>query len=416
MIFWTIIIYSTIFFGLYSSIFLLLTFFENKHNLENPKIKKFYDVAIVVPAYNEESCIGKTIESLLKLDYPKDKLKIIVVDDGSKDNTYEIAKRYESENVLVFTKPNGGKASSLNFVLKKINTDLVGCLDADSYVERSSLKKMIGFFEDENVMVVTPSIKVGKARNLLQHIQRIEYLMGVYLRKVFAFLGSIHVTPGPFSIYRKFFLDKYGGWDETTMTEDIELALRIQSKNYVLENSIDASVYTISPKTFRDLFKQRMRWYVGFIDNVINYKFLFSRKYGNLGIFILPSSFIFVGFSIMSLFYFVYRMIREVFEWNINLGVTNFEFLPAFRVMMKEFSYFSIHSFLIFTIVMMIFGVTAVYFGKKYSKETKSIGFFYVVFVLIYWMLFAFWWLIATIYKLFSVNIRWGGANGKTGS
>ncbi len=416
MIFWTIIMYSTIFFGLYSSIFLLLTFFENKHNLENPKIKKFYGVTIIVPAHNEEKCIGKTIESLLKLDYPEGKLKIIVVDDGSIDNTYKIAKRYENKNVLVFTKPNGGKAHSLNFALKKINTELVGCLDADSYVERGSLKKMIGFFEDENVMVVTPSIKVGKARNLLQHIQRIEYLMGVYLRKVFAFLGSIHVTPGPFSIYRKAFLDKYGGWDETTMTEDIELALRIQSKNYVLENSIDASVYTISPKTFKDLFKQRMRWYVGFINNVIKYKFLFSKKYGNLGVFILPSSFIFVGFSIMSLFYFFYRMIRDILEWNVNLGVTNFEFLPAFKIFMREFNYLSIHTFLILVMVMVFFGVIAVYLGKKYSKEKKRIGFLYVVFILAYWLLFAFWWLLAMIYKLFSINIRWGGVNGKTRS
>jgi len=409
---WAIIMYITIYFGLYTSIFLFLTFLENKNYIKNPEAKKIYSVSVIVPAYNEAMGIARTIESLLKLDYPKNKLKIIVIDDGSKDNTYEIAKRYENKGVVIFTKKNSGKANSLNFVLKKIDTELIGCLDADSYVDSDALKKMIGYFNNKDVMVVTPSIKIGNAKNILQQIQRIEYLMGVYLRKVFSFLGSIHVTPGPFSIYRKDFLDKYGGWDESTLTEDIELALRIQSKNFILENSIDANVYTIGPKTFDGLFKQRMRWYVGFINNVIRYKSLFNIKYGNLGIFILPSSFIFVAFSILALFYSVYKLSINTFEWLVNFSAINFEFNPYLRTLTSSFNFY-MQPFFILTLVMILFGAIGVVIAKKYSKELGNVGFFYVIYLLFYWLLFAFWWFIASVYKLFSVKMKWGGFNGK---
>ena len=290
---WEVFIYVATYVGLFTGVFFFYTFLENKQYLQNPKIKRFYDVSIIIPAYNESMTIARTIKSLLKLDYPKDKLKIIIVDDGSKDNTYEIAKRYLSKNVSVFTKPNSGKARSLNFALEKIDTELVGCLDADSYADKFSLKKMIGYFDNGNVMAVVPSIKISNAKGVLQQIQKIEYLFAVYLKKVFSYLKSVYIAPGPLSIYRKSFLDKYGGWDENTLTEDLELALRIQSKNFLIENSVDANVYTVGPKNFKQLFNQRMRWYLGLMSNLLKYKSLFGKKYGDLGIFVLPSSFVF---------------------------------------------------------------------------------------------------------------------------
>ena len=287
-----IILYIVAYFGLFTSIFFLVTLIENKRSLGNPKPpKKLPFVTIMVPACNEENTVGKTVESLLGLDYPKKKLQIIVIDDGSVDNTYKIAKKYVKQGVLVLKKKNGGKGTALNLGIKHAKGTFVGCLDADSIVESDALKKMIGYFTNKRIMAVTPSLKCTKPKTIWQRIQVIEFLLGVYLRKVFGFLGSIHVTPGPFTIFRKKFFDKYGGYDETTVTEDIEISLRIQSLNYEIENAVNANVYAIAKPTFLTLFSQRVRWYRGFLDNVQKYKHLISRKYGDLGIFILPSAF-----------------------------------------------------------------------------------------------------------------------------
>jgi len=163
-------------------------------------------VTIVIPAYNEERSIASTIASALALDYPKERLEIIVVDDGSKDRTYEIAKRYESEQhprIRVLTKPNGGKGTALNLGIKNSASDVVVTMDADTYVDRKTLKKMIGLFDSTRIMCVAPAIGVYNPKGIWQRIQQIEYYLGVFLRKSFASMNAIHITPGAFSAYRQ---------------------------------------------------------------------------------------------------------------------------------------------------------------------------------------------------------------------
>src|SRR3989344_7550140 len=145
-----------IYMGLFTLILFLVTFFEQKRELKNPKITKYYNVDVFIPAYNEEENIEKTIQSVLDLDYPKEKLKIVVIDDGSTDSTYNIAKRFEKQGVIVYTKKNGGKASALNYAIKRSKADIVFSLDADSFVGKDNLKKMIGYFDNPKVMAVTP--------------------------------------------------------------------------------------------------------------------------------------------------------------------------------------------------------------------------------------------------------------------
>ena len=183
MEFGIILMYVVAYFGLFTAIFFLLTMFENKKELKNPKPKKLPTVTIVVPAYNEEKTISKTLQSLLNLNYPKNKLEIIAVDDGSTDNTYKAAKQFTSQGVKVYKKKNTGKADSLNFALKKSKGELFAALDADSFANPDCLKKMIGYFNDPKIMAVTPSLKVYKPKNMLQKIQYVEYLIGIFLRK-----------------------------------------------------------------------------------------------------------------------------------------------------------------------------------------------------------------------------------------
>ncbi len=393
-----------IYLGLFTLILFLVTFFEQRRELKNPKITKYYNVDILIPAYNEEESIERTIQSVLNLDYPKNKLKIVVIDDGSTDNTYMLAKKFEKQGVIVYTKENGGKASALNYAIKRSNAEIIFSLDADSFVGKENLNRMIGYFDNPYVMAVTPALKIDGKGNWLQKVQRVEYLWGVFLRKVFAMLGSIHVTPGPFTGYRKTFFDKYGGDDEKTLTEDIELALRIQGKNYVIENCMDASVYTIGPKTFKGLFNQRLRWYKGFLDNTIKHKYLFSYKYGHLGLFVLPISFIFIGILLFSTFLTLYNLGTDIYKTFFNLNAINFNFFGVW-----QFDLFNLYipPFLILGLFLLIIAYLVIAIAKKVSEDNTNIKFDYLLYIILYWNLLAFWWFMAIIYKLGSINVRW---------
>lgn len=395
------------YFGLFTSVLFFLAFFKNKKSLINPKPKKWLSVTVVVPAYNEEKTIAATLKSLLKLDYPKDKLHIIMVDDGSNDRTYEIARRFEQKSLEVFTKKNSGKADSLNFALGHAKGELFGALDADSFVDPDCLKKMVGYFNDRAVMAVTPSLKIYRPKGILQNIQYIEYLIGIYLRKVFSYFGSIHVTPGPFTIFRKEFFEKHGGYDIHNLTEDIEVALRVQSKGYKIENTIDASVRTVAPNTFFSLLNQRKRWYIGFLNNVINYHGLFGSKHGNLGLFILPGAFISILFVITLFFYVIIKTADKLYNFALNLIASNFDILPWLNLKLDLF-FLDLGPLAILAIASLTMGLIVIYLARKHSNEKAPIKFAYLLYLFAYWMLFAFWWVISICFKAGRGEVSWG--------
>lgn len=399
--------YTVSYFGLFTSIFFLLTLLENKNRISNPKPKHFPKVSIIVPAYNEEKTIAKTIRSLLNQNYPQDKFEVIVVDDGSKDDTYKVASSFTSHNLRVYRKENGGKASALNFALDKCTGEFVGALDADSFVTKNALRKIIGYFENPMIMAVTPSLKVYKSQSILQSIQKIEYLFGIFLRKIFSFLGSIHVTPGPFTIYRKKFFDMYGKYDENNLTEDIEIALRIQTHRFIIENSVDATVYTVAPKTFKPLLKQRLRWYVGFINNVINYKHLFNPKYGNLGIFVLPAAFISAFLVIVTLFYSLYKFTNNTIQKISNWFAIDFDIWRLFKWDFDAF-FINLNSIVILAFIALIIGIFIIVLAKILSKEKSHIKLSYLFYLVFYWFLYGIWWFLAGVYKLVGKKIYWG--------
>ena len=402
------ILYFAIFFGLFTGIFFLLTFFENKEYIRDPKAKKLPKVSIIVPAYNEEKTIDKTIKSLLNVNYPKNKLDIIFVDDGSTDNTLKKAKKYEKVGVRVFSKENGGKASALNLGLEKSKGELVAALDADSFVAKNSIMNMVGYFDDSEVMAVTPTLKIWKPKTLWQKIQVTEYLFGVFLRKVFSFMGSLHVTPGPLTIYRKIFFDKYGNYDEENLTEDIEVALRIQSKGYVIENSINSDVYTVGPPTFSKLIKQRRRWYRGFLDNVFNYPELFNAKHGNLGLFVLPAAFISVILVLALVSYWAYNIFSKIFLYLFSepLFIIDKSTLFMTQIPSKILAY-TIKPLIPLSLILTLIGLSYLLIAKVYSNEKESIKIPYLSYLIFYGILFASWWSIAIFSKIFNMKIKW---------
>ena len=412
MEFITIIIYLSIYIGLVATTFYILSFLADKK-----KKKEFLSddelpfVSVIIPAYNEEESIKKTIEVILKSDYPKKLFEIIVVDDGSKDKTLEIAKKYEGEKIRVFHKENGGKGSALNLGIKKAKGEIIFTLDADTFASPESMKNMVRYFKNERVMSVTPAMVLDKPKTIWQRVQNIEYLTGLFLRKAFASLDAIYVAPGAFSAYRKIFFEKHGGYDEGNITEDLEMALRIQSNGYLTDNCPDAPVYTVAPAKFFPLMIQRRRWYYGLIKNIWNYKHIFGRKYGDLGMFVLPIAGISIFFSI---FVTVYLFIKTAFNIHselLFLNSVNFDFgsVINFNFYVVERFLFLLFSNRIFIFILIFMSVLFFYLYYASKKVGRNSGLFInlLLFFFLFAFLFGFWWIVSIFYAIFYKKIKW---------
>ncbi|MDD5023118.1 MAG: glycosyltransferase [Candidatus ainarchaeum sp.] len=370
-------------------------------------------VSIIVPAWNEEAGIEDTIKSLKKIIYPREKFEIIVVDDGSSDNTYERAKKYENEYIRIFKKDeNGGKYTALNFGIEKSRGTIIVSTDADNLeAEPDVLLKMTPYFQDKEVMCVAPSMAVSNPKGFLGRIQQVEYLMGVFLRKVFSALDAIHVTPGAFSAYRKKFIVETGGFRRAHLTEDMEMALRIQSKGYKIANSVDSVVYTKAPTKFIPLLKQRRRWYVGQTRNYIDYKGLFSRKYGALGTIVLPLSIWAIASSIIFSISVIIRGIGELYHKLILYKSINFEISSSFfgggklYDLLLEVLINPLFSFSIFFIILLM---GYLFFARRFIKKHYKIRHGLILFLLVYSLLLCIWWIDALIYATIKYKkLKW---------
>jgi biofilm PGA synthesis N-glycosyltransferase PgaC len=408
----SILIYIALFTGLYYQIFLLITFFE-KGSEKEKQIKNTYgnslpEVTIIVPCFNEEKTVTKTVLSLLKLNYPKNKLFITIVDDGSTDSTYsEASKLLKYKNVQVFKQKNGGKFTALNFGIKRANTEIVGCLDADSQVDKDSLIRMIPYFNGKNIVAVTPAMKVSGTETILQKIQNTEYNIGILLKSIMGKLDAIHVTPGPFSLFKKEIFEKIGYFRHAHNTEDMEIAFRIQENKYRIANCPNAFVYTITPRTLRALYKQRIRWTYGFIKNVNDYRhMIFNPRYGNLGMITLPFA---LGSSVIALLIFgntIYDFIYYMFEHVNRYIVAGITFKwPNF-----DMFFFNTNSTTLLTFVVFCCSLSIIFIAWKLANEklNKIKGIKDIMYFIVLYSFIAPLWLIKASYNvILSKKVSW---------
>ena len=252
-------------------------------------------VSIIVPAYNEEVTAIKTIDSLLKIAYPS--FEIIFVDDGSKDKTYEIVNAaYEGNpKVTVLTKPNGGKASALNFGINHAHYDYVVCIDADTQLKDDAVYHLMTYFTDDEIGAVAGTVKVGNENNLITRWQSIEYITAQNMdRRAFDLINSITVVPGAIGAFRKSAVYRAGGFTLDTLAEDCDLTMRILRQGYIIKNCAEAIAYTEAPETLNMLLKQRFRWSFGVIQSFWkNRGALFNKKYKFFGMVGMPNILIF---------------------------------------------------------------------------------------------------------------------------
>ncbi len=397
---------------MYVQVFLLVTFFENRKKIVIRSGKIDLDVyptvTIIVPCYNEESVITLTVDSLLALDYPKDKLSVMVVDDGSKDKTWEVLQKYSSHpQIALFKKEQGGKHTALNLGLEHVTTEFVGCLDSDSSVHPEALKRIITFFDNTETMAVAPSIVLRDPKNILQYAQRAEYDMAHYNKKMLAFMEGIHVTPGPFSIFRKKVFDVIGPYRKAHHTEDQEIALRMHKQGYKIDHCPDAYVYTGGPNTIPKLFRQRVRWIYGFIQNARDYReLIFHPRYGSIGMFTLPSGIISIIGTMFLLFFAVSRLYTYISNKVLQAQTVGLTSLYDKNLSIDPF-FINTQAFLFISLILYILVIIALLNGRSMIYGRKALSWDIFLFIIIYMILAPFWLMKAVWNALWSKEASW---------
>jgi cellulose synthase/poly-beta-1,6-N-acetylglucosamine synthase-like glycosyltransferase len=253
-------------------------------------------VAVLIPAYNEEMVIVRTIRSVLKSDYPN--LRAIVIDDGSLDRTFAVArdaypKEIEEGRLLVLTKMNGGKAAALNFGLDHVEEEIYVGIDADTVIARDAVSTLVRHFADERVGAVAGNAKVGNRINTWTRWQALEYITSQnFERRAMDLFNVVTVVPGAIGAWRTGAVKKAGCYPLNTVAEDADLSMGLLESRYKVIYDDHALAFTEAPATARSLMRQRFRWSFGILQAVFKHRAA-ARTNPAMGFFALPNILIF---------------------------------------------------------------------------------------------------------------------------
>lgn len=251
---------------------------------------EYPSISVLVPAYNEEGYVGRTIQSLLNADYPRSKFELIVIDDGSTDGTLAEARAFASDVVTVVSKENGGKYSALNYGLLFAEGEIIVTVDADSIVAHDALKGIVAPFElRENIGAVASNVTIWNRDSLVTRCQQLEYSIGVNIyRRMLDYFGIVLVVPGCLGAYRREVLEEIFAYDPETLTEDFDVTVKVLKSGRRVTVS-EARVYTEAPGTWSDLYKQRLRWYRGnYMTMFKHWRLVTDPSYGLLHRLAIP--------------------------------------------------------------------------------------------------------------------------------
>jgi cellulose synthase/poly-beta-1,6-N-acetylglucosamine synthase-like glycosyltransferase/peptidoglycan/xylan/chitin deacetylase (PgdA/CDA1 family) len=224
-------------------------------------------VSVIVPAYNEEVTIARTVTSLVESAYQE--LEVIVVDDGSTDGTGAAVERLGLSRVTLLRQRNAGKAAALNRGLAAARHDLIVMVDADTVFEPQALSKLVQPFADPSVGGVSGNTKVGNRDRLLGRWQHIEYVMGFNLdRRVYDLLRCMPTVPGAIGAFRREALAATRGVPGATLAEDTDLTIAVGRAGWHVAYAPEARAWTEVPSTLGALWRQRLRWSYGTLQSV----------------------------------------------------------------------------------------------------------------------------------------------------
>jgi len=406
-----------LFFGLYFS-FLWVLIMLNSTSRRDSMMKEFPDVSLIIPAYNEEDGIEKTIKSCLSLNY-SGKLQIIVVNDCSIDDTLKVANKYKNRITIVDMKKNGGKAAAVNSGLKEVKYDFVGVIDADSRVSSKSVKNAIKLFfqvkEDEVGAVICKMRPDNEDGSLLERIQLIEYMMVGLIRSMSASIRTLHLTPGVLSIYRMKILKKLGGFDKNNLTEDFEIGVRIRKAGYLVEYSHLSPVFTNTPNKFSIFLKQRIRWSRGFLQTHKKHKdIFFNMKHGLFGMYQFPLNVLGPILYFAAIYLISFKMYKEMYKFFFKLvyapdTLTWFSFdsiADWYLTIDPKVDFLIGFSLLLFGVL--IYGIIKFYDYNFFKKNTLKKVWALIFYVMIYNYVYIYVWIVSIVKELQNEKYDWG--------
>lgn len=316
----------------------------------NPALPK---ISVVIPAWNEEVGILRTVKSVLHNGY--DNIQVIVVNDGSTDASDALMKGFVSrishkypqiaKKVVYIYQENGGKGKALNTGIKQADGDIILTMDADSELEKDALRKLVRYYADPLIMAVVGHVRVGNTRTLVGLAQHLEYYFGFYNKRAHAIMGAEYIFGGACASFRRSVFDEIGLFDEKNKTEDIEMSMRLRYHGFRCTYAEDVVCHTEGASDFRGLIEQRVRWKKGRFDTFRKYRkmFLSTEESHNffLSFFVLP-------FSLLA-------EIQLIFE---PIAIT---ILVTYSIITQEFLSLAVGVLFIFLVYM----ATAVFSGNR---------------------------------------------------
>lgn len=345
-------------------------------------------VTIIVPAYNEGAVIEGALRSLLELDYPA--YEILVVDDGSNDDTYQRAAamegRYGDVVLRVVSKSNGGKASALNTGISLARHPFVLCMDGDTRLHRGTLRAALRHFRNPNVGAVAGNVKVVNRRNLWTKLQALEYIEGLNMaRRAQAFVRTVNIIPGPIGIFRREVLAQLGGYERDTYAEDADLTLKILTAGWQVMYEDRAIAYTEAPESLISLLKQRYRWTRGILQALAKRKSWIIAPRGGAAVWISFNT-----------------MLFEAVIWPTVNVVGNLVFaIGALSVGVPQYV-------LYWWMMLTILDVAAALYTVAMEEEDLSLVPFAILYRLFFIVTIDVAKMFASLEELFKVRMTWG--------
>jgi len=268
--------------------------FRTRKNFASPEYQP--RVAVLVPAYNEEKVIARTIRSVMMSNYKN--LRIVVIDDGSKDKTFEVASTTYPDQIVsgrltVLTKPNGGKADALNFALEHIDEEIYVGIDADGVIAHDAITNLVPHFANPQIGAVAGNAKVGNRINLWTRWQALEYITSQnFERRALDLFDVVMVVPGAIGAWRTAAVRAGGGYHTNTVAEDADLTMNLLEQGYSVIYEDQALAFTEAPVNADGLMRQRFRWSFGILQAIFKHRGAIA-KHRAMGLFALPNILIF---------------------------------------------------------------------------------------------------------------------------
>lgn len=370
---------------IFSYLYLTEYTFKNNNNF-NPF------VSIIIPVFNEEKILDMTIESLLKLNYSA--YEIIIINDGSNDNTREVAERlvgykngkYNKIKISLINKENNGKSTALNAGIKISRGEFILCMDGDSQLAPNSLIMAVRHFSNPEIGAVAGNVKVLNRGKFLTDLQALEYVEGLNLaRSAQSFLKLVNIIPGPIGIFRKIAIENAGYYDSDTFAEDADLTLRILAAGWKIYYEPKSISYTEAPATLQQLLKQRYRWTRGILQSIRKHKKLLVNPTINFG-----NTFI------------LWMMLFEALIWPVmNLAANAFFIFAALAFGFTSLIFFWWAGLALLDLMTAIYSVAA-------EKEEFRLVAYAVIYRMVFILIVDVCKVMSTVEEFLGIKMQWG--------